>query len=329
MKIAVSGHMSSVGRGQWGMWNWEAVQVFLCREFWKIISLHRERAEKRDNGGSLLCPTLSFQSFFSSLAVSMTVRLPGDASYRADTLLLPFIWVWITQQSWRWFLTALSWFSSERGNLLLCLPFSKLSLLALLSSYKCFPHPYKSRWRQDNWSWQALGGSDGTEVSLRGYIPHLVPNFFQGGQQCPLPSYMWQGNWGLDSWIILLWVTPFSFTGVSGSQGLAYTNSRKLVWVSTGKVCGDTGAALAVIRFEVWETEYGWLSRNPCAHSRNMELALIKSRFCRLGTENRLCLLCLFPVWDREGTEMQKPAINGFLLFDHLTRGVVGSVMMW
>lgn len=64
IKIAVSGHMSSVGRGQWGMWNWEAVQVFPCCEFWKTISLDREWAEKRGDGGSLLCPTPSFQSLF-------------------------------------------------------------------------------------------------------------------------------------------------------------------------------------------------------------------------------------------------------------------------
>ncbi|KAF4788554.1 Dihydrolipoyllysine-residue succinyltransferase component of 2-oxoglutarate dehydrogenase complex, mitochondrial [Turdus rufiventris] len=43
---------------------------------------------------------------------------------------------------------------------------------------------------------EALGRFDGTEVSLHGYIPHLLPNFFEG---------------------------------VSGSQGLAYTNNRKLV----------------------------------------------------------------------------------------------------
>lgn len=60
-------------------------------------------------------PYTLFSVLFFSLAVSMTVKLPGGASYWADTLLLSFIWVGITQQSWRWFLIALSWFCSEWG----------------------------------------------------------------------------------------------------------------------------------------------------------------------------------------------------------------------
>lgn len=68
-------------------------------------------------------PYTLFSVFVSSLAVSATVRLPGGAPYGADTLLLSFVWVWVTQQSWRWFLIALFWFCSEWGSCCFVCPF--------------------------------------------------------------------------------------------------------------------------------------------------------------------------------------------------------------
>lgn len=136
---------------------------------------------------------------------------------------------------------------------------------------------------------EALGRFDDTEVSLHGYIPHLLPNFFEGGWQYPLPSFIRQGylragqldNIAVGNSFLIRRCVWEPRTGLHKQQEACVSIYRKtIVW-------GDWGCSS---HDKIQKTEYGWLSWNPCVHHKNMELSLTKFKFCRLRTENKHCL---------------------------------------